>query len=88
MNIFVAVSMLTGQIASAEKDTIQQSSAGVPISPLPKSKGGYESLHHAINSMPHSTLKNSMLQALKPSRSHIPSPTPKDVATEEPQTEP
>ena len=54
---------------SIKKDTIQQSSAGVPISPLPKPDSGYEPLCHAINSMPHSTLKNSMLQALKPFRS-------------------
>ena len=53
---------------SRKKDTIQQSSAGVPISPLSKQDSGYGSLYHAINSMPDSTLKSSMLQALNPSR--------------------
>ena len=52
---------------SRKKDTIQQSSAGVPISPLPKPDNRYESLYHAINSMPQSTLKNLMLQVLTPS---------------------
>ena len=71
---------------SKKKDTIQQSSAGVPISLLSKPDSGYEPLYHAINSMPHSTLKKQY--GTKTIPQSLPSPSSKDVATEDPQTEP
>ena len=73
---------------SKKKDTIQQSSAGVPISLLSKPDSGYEPLYNAINSIPHSSLKKQYAAGTKTIPQSLSSPSSKDVATEEPQTEP
>ena len=76
---------------SRKKDTIQQSSAGVPISLLPKPDSRDESLYHSIKKHTSFTVKEPYASSTNTIRSlyhHIPSQISKDVATDGFHTEP